>query len=348
LVKMVNALTSKSSIGGPMACMYLLGHPDVYRSHDISTIYWYQYVHNVNDSIVPVDRVQDYCLRPDVCDSMSLWDWWRRSTKCKSSPKMILKRRNNTVIDESGYDVPVAGEHHMDIDAVELDGRTAGSLDDEFKYSGSSRHLKRKYADTSESEPKVDLREMHQLTFLNGHTQFMTHHINLSSDEIDVVLNLSGGSLPRRDRGNTEEYCMTMLTFFKPWRTARELKKSDQSWQQAFDAHRWNDGDLRTMKNMHVKYECNDARDDYNAQLKKGQETIKKYHDSMEDRTAADLADDDSFNELMSYLTTEERIASLEEYVGTSWKEDRTKMNTISDKLQTVGWLDPTGNSDSI
>lgn len=30
LVKMVNALTSKSFIGGPMACMHLLGHPDVY------------------------------------------------------------------------------------------------------------------------------------------------------------------------------------------------------------------------------------------------------------------------------------------------------------------------------
>ena len=44
LVKIVNSLTSQSEIGGPMACMYLLGHPDHYTSHTFKTCYWYPYL----------------------------------------------------------------------------------------------------------------------------------------------------------------------------------------------------------------------------------------------------------------------------------------------------------------
>lgn len=122
-----------------MACMYLLGHPDVYRSHDFATIYWYQYVKfvketwnihtmkddpdddklvlaNVDDSIVPVDHVQDYCLRPEVCQGMSLWDWWRRSSKCKSSPKMRTERQKTIVNNAPGLASQSTEEHSMDAD----------------------------------------------------------------------------------------------------------------------------------------------------------------------------------------------------------------------------------------
>ncbi|EIM79209.1 uncharacterized protein STEHIDRAFT_35865, partial [Stereum hirsutum FP-91666 SS1] len=319
LVKMVNALTSKSSIGGPMACMHLLGHPDVYCSHDIVTVYWYQHIQfvlvNVDDSIVPVDRVQDYCLRPQACGPMSLWDWWRRSNKCKSSNKMRQERKNasSTV---HGY-VPIFGADRADKQVPCLGNDT---LDD--------------------SNSVTPVHEATQLLFLQEHAQFMTHHINIAPDSIDVVLNLSGGSLPRRDRGNTEEYCMTMLAFFKPWRSARDLKRVDQTWQQAFDSHSWTDRDVRFMMNMHVKYECNDARDDYNAQLKQGHPAIKKFQDGMDDRSAADLMEDGTLTEIMSLLTTEERLQALEGHEGKCWLDDLEKMNTISATLQAVGWLD--------
>lgn len=82
-------------------------------------VYWYQHVKyvkdacnisnmrddpdeklvlsNGDDSIVPVDRVQDYCLRPASCDNMCLWDWWRRSNKCKSSDKMCKDRQRELI-----------------------------------------------------------------------------------------------------------------------------------------------------------------------------------------------------------------------------------------------------------
>lgn len=33
MTKIVNPLTASSEMGGPMAAMYLLGHPDHYTSH---------------------------------------------------------------------------------------------------------------------------------------------------------------------------------------------------------------------------------------------------------------------------------------------------------------------------
>jgi hypothetical protein len=383
LVKMVNALTSKSSIGGPMACMHLLGHPDVYCSHDIATIYWYQHVKfvkdtwdikdmkedtdreklvltNVDNSIVPVDRVQDYCLRPTACDNMSLWDWWRRSKKCKSSAKMRIDRQMTLNTAVNVVPSPVSGDQNNDEDSMDIgsQGYTTDSTDSTTSSSSVeslSCSMKRPFdevdglsskADPEPELPKTVQGEANQLTFLGEHPQFMTHHVNLVSNDADVILNLSGGSLPRRDRGNTEEYCMTMLTFFKPWRTARELKPAESTWQQAFDAHKWESRDVRIMKNMHVKYECNDARDDYNAKLKQGQTAIKKFQDSLEDCAAADLMEDGTLNELMSMFTTEERLEALQGNVGKGWKDDRAKMDSISSTLQTVGWLDRPANPD--
>jgi hypothetical protein len=45
LTQIVNNLTSKLEIGGPMAFMYLLKNPDHYTSHQFRTFYWPSYVH---------------------------------------------------------------------------------------------------------------------------------------------------------------------------------------------------------------------------------------------------------------------------------------------------------------
>jgi len=48
LTKVVNALTAKIGIGGPMASLYLLKHPDHYTSHKFKTFYWKSYVQVVH------------------------------------------------------------------------------------------------------------------------------------------------------------------------------------------------------------------------------------------------------------------------------------------------------------
>jgi len=50
VIQMVNSLTSKMEIGGPMACLYLLGNPDHYTSHKFTVVYWKNYVGEVLSS----------------------------------------------------------------------------------------------------------------------------------------------------------------------------------------------------------------------------------------------------------------------------------------------------------
>ncbi|KAL1942558.1 hypothetical protein VTO73DRAFT_6160 [Trametes versicolor] len=75
-------------------------------------------------------------------------------------------------------------------------------------------------------------------------------------------------SLPRADKGDWEEYAMTMLMLFKPggWREGRDLLGSFPSFSAAFDHTSFDSGALDIMKNMNILYECLDARDDYSAQ----------------------------------------------------------------------------------
>jgi len=47
ITKIVNALTVKLEIGGPMASLYLLGNPDHYTNRDFVVFYWKSYVAEV-------------------------------------------------------------------------------------------------------------------------------------------------------------------------------------------------------------------------------------------------------------------------------------------------------------
>ena len=57
-----------------------------------------------------------------------------------------------------------------------------------------------------------------------------------------------------------------MLTLFKPWTDPLSLKLQDQTWIQAFSHHEFSERQHQIMGFFHVRYECNDARDDFRAQ----------------------------------------------------------------------------------
>ncbi|KAI0739232.1 hypothetical protein C8Q80DRAFT_1065440, partial [Daedaleopsis nitida] len=78
-----------------------------------------------------------------------------------------------------------------------------------------------------------------------------------------------GGAIPRKDAGSREEYCMTMLTLFKPWRSDKDLRLNrETSWSSIFESHAFAKREQEVMKFFHIKYECNNARDDFSAQKK--------------------------------------------------------------------------------
>ncbi|KAI0311077.1 hypothetical protein OF83DRAFT_1023996, partial [Amylostereum chailletii] len=99
--------------------------------------------------------------------------------------------------------------------------------------------------------------------FLQNHPQRTTHTVKECSEVNAKVPTFVGGILPRADQGNYEDYCLTMLTLFKPWREGGDLKEMEQNWEQAFQMHTFSSRQKDIMKFMQIRYECNDTRDDF-------------------------------------------------------------------------------------
>jgi hypothetical protein len=122
----------------------------------------------------------------------------------------------------------------------------------------------------SESEIETDEeQEQKYYAFQPEHPLYKIHQVSID-ESIEVIPNFAGGSLLRCDHGDREYYCATMLTLFKPWRSEKDLKNVSYSWDETFSSHVFISRQNELMKFFNICYECNDARDDFSRQLKKG------------------------------------------------------------------------------
>ncbi|THU80764.1 hypothetical protein K435DRAFT_601462, partial [Dendrothele bispora CBS 962.96] len=74
-----------------------------------------------------------------------------------------------------------------------------------------------------------------------------------------------GPGLPRRDREATvARHARLMLILFKPWVTISDLKREDESWEEAYRSFLNDCGPRiqRIIDNMQLLHECRDSRDD--------------------------------------------------------------------------------------
>ena len=109
-------------------------------------------------------------------------------------------------------------------------------------------------------------KKTHSFDFSIDHPQHKTHRIHILSEDQERIPNFVGGVLPRSDKGDVEEYCRTMLTLFKPWTDPASLKQPEETWESAFNAYKFSDRHKQIMGFFNVRYECNDARDDFRSQ----------------------------------------------------------------------------------
>ncbi|KAJ7694612.1 hypothetical protein B0H17DRAFT_1131913 [Mycena rosella] len=71
--------------------------------------------------------------------------------------------------------------------------------------------------------------------FKEGHELYETHYIRCDRRNLEkAVPNFLGGVLTRKDLGDREFYCCTMLTMFKPWRSGKDLKNPIDNWDETF------------------------------------------------------------------------------------------------------------------
>ena len=135
ITQVVNSLTGKLEIGGPMACMYLLGNPDHYTNVQFKTFYWRSFVREVRQAwnidtdespdkiamitnqgnIVGLSNTSDYQHRPPVFIDMNLYDWICLATKQKRKQKIaknIDKEifRGRESIDDEDDELDIIGD----------------------------------------------------------------------------------------------------------------------------------------------------------------------------------------------------------------------------------------------
>ncbi|OCH89706.1 hypothetical protein OBBRIDRAFT_732172, partial [Obba rivulosa] len=249
LTKIVNALTAKQELGGPMVCSYLLGFPDHYKSHRFKVVYWRSYVKDacsIDDlaanpssdladdpdkvalghargQVIEIRKVNDYVYRPESYRWHSLYQF------------LV-----STDIRATKSNVSASGAPFSDV--------SDDSDDNDDHDESGTQHRER-------SAPYE--------RFLPAHPQYADRAVFPVRTERHYILNFVGGSMPRPDRGDHEFYCATMLTLFVPWRTGSDLKQGFATWTEAFAfwQPRLDLLALSIIKNFNALHECRDERD---------------------------------------------------------------------------------------
>ncbi|PPQ97805.1 hypothetical protein CVT26_012849 [Gymnopilus dilepis] len=279
LLKIVNSLSTKLELGSPFASLYLLGNPDHYVSHTFVPFYWRTFVNYVSDNIaegssslgnatdeeneegIPLEigqsdgryfersRVHDYIYRPKIYDRLPLWNWIQGHTIRKRTPKELAIFKY--CLQKTGHNIP----------DIELD-------------EGEVELVPKKFVEMSADAIKAHTDMLLRPSFLCGHPMFLTHCPVFSASNLRLnVPNILGGSLPRSDIGDREFYSKTMLVLFKPWRDPSGLRDGISSWTEAFNLHCFTTRQVTLMKNFNLRYECLDARDDFQAKRKLNEST---------------------------------------------------------------------------
>jgi hypothetical protein len=129
-----------------------------------------------------------------------------------------------------GFNVQQAEFDKKEQDKCDDDRINKDDSDDELLQTDSSLLYRgEKPINESDNELYEDIGQEYE--FLSSHPQYQTHYAHQIDDE-SIVPNLLGGSLPRCDQGDCEYYCLTMLTFFKPWQFGTDLKTEHETWEK--------------------------------------------------------------------------------------------------------------------
>ncbi|KAA1479684.1 hypothetical protein DENSPDRAFT_746094, partial [Dentipellis sp. KUC8613] len=199
MVQIVNALTVKQEIGGPLASLYLLGNPDHYTNFQFKPFFWKSYVNEaksawtkdddqtpeyqpkviigkVKGNMVAISPVLDYTLRPDEYLNMSLYDWIRLAEKQRIRNNKTKKTKLDSELINLELEYDVSDDESDDND---------NNNDDK---KGINKHIPQ---------------------FQPEHPHHGTHTVKICKEAKSKIPSFIG-VLPRADKGGHEEYCLTM------------------------------------------------------------------------------------------------------------------------------------------
>ena len=120
--------------------------------------------------------------------------------------------------------------------------------------------------------------------------------------------------------------------------TWKDLKRKDQTWDEAFTEYKFTPRQSELMKFFNIRYECNDARDDYSKLLKQKNETggvFPRWFNS-DDNVHFDNDNDDGAD----FMVHEEYEADQYTSIGKKGQQRLEQMAEIQKIVTSAGWLD--------
>ncbi|KAJ6472414.1 hypothetical protein C8R45DRAFT_835898, partial [Mycena sanguinolenta] len=255
--------------------------------------------------IVGATAVDDYIHRPDEYSQCSVYEYVQVGTRCKCTQKQI-----------ADFQESVDQKHEQ---------RVAVSVEDDSWIEH----------DLPPNTGREVLDELRSYAFNKGHPLWRTHYIKCDRRNMsNVVPNFIGGSLPRKDQGDRELYCRTMLTLFKPWWDGKDLKSEDETWNDAFTRQIFSEEELHIMKNFNLRYECNDARDDYSSldRSKKNSFSLLTSLESPDEGAETEIDTEQAETDFKSFL---EQVSALK---GPRQISKDVQMTELENVLTRSGW----------
>ncbi|KAF5366096.1 hypothetical protein D9757_012699 [Collybiopsis confluens] len=319
LTKMVNLLATKLEIGAPMICLYLLQNPDHYSSHKFVPFYWKNFVTEARK----VWSLGDHHDEPD--------------TKV-----VVMKQKGKLIGVSSTLDYVHRPEEHENI-----------ALYDWIRRFQRTKSRPKRKKNTKSSPVQIDGGDDNEgtsefvgssLSFLSAHPLQKTHSVRCFRNYHTIVPNFIGPPLPRPDKDDREFYCSTILAFFKPWRSGFDLKCAGESWDEAFTNHVFGETEFLYIKNMNIRYECLDSRDDYRTQMKKGSTIDVQLPPGITDCLGPFVGEHGDFDLGPLDMQPDAEILFDGEsgfVSGKRYLASQQAMNIMRDKLLDSGWAEP-------
>ena len=264
--------------------------------------------------------------RASELDHLSLYDWITCCKRVKISTKKNTKKHKQKVDIDASFDTQNESFQNPN---TSLDSQTTDVSEILTDLDG----LQDKRTGTKLGK--------NIYLFLKNHPLYDTHVLRLIPENDKIIPNFVGATLPRCDQGDRELYCSTMLAFFCPWRTGKDLKKETETWDDAFTGYPFNDFQQEIMNNFNIRYECLDARDDYRAQMKKG--PVPLFGSSWED-----LDNNNDDNDFVPDIQKDQEGAVDDDIpvnllkVGKAQYNRLMQMQMVNNVLRNTGWTHET------
>lgn len=300
LQKCAYAMISHQELSAQQVCSYLMDFGDHYTSHEFRNLYWTAFERFIDhEDPMPNNQLRQQSPSSDhsSCENTDYENSDHAEEDSEQADTSVLQDAADTdILDEDEVIVMVQPNGELiaktnqvldyqqrspllrDVCLWDMTAQVDKVKQKRMNYphdisddTNSHDDVNMNIEQTDNSENSTDMltslsRNRPTCHFSTEHPDQETHAQRVRHILKRLVPVPVGPSLPRRDREQCKErYCRLMLIMFKPWRHAKDLRMSTESWSSAFQSFLQDCSPQKkqAMDNMQILHECKDSRDDH-------------------------------------------------------------------------------------